>query len=52
MKTKREPSRRDSGGSQPNSVEEVLCICVLFQESRDSIKEEPEKNAYYIFLSY
>ena len=25
---------------------EVLCICVSFQEPRDSIKEEPETNIY------
>ena len=27
-----------------NDSKEVLCICALFQESGDSIKEEPETN--------
>ena len=28
----------------------VLCICVSFQESRDSIKKEPKTNVYDIFF--
>ena len=35
-----------------NQSKEVLCICVSFQESRDSIKKEAEKNVYAMFLSY
>ena len=35
-----------------NQPKEVLCICVSFQESRDSIKEEPEMKVYDMFLSY
>ena len=31
---------------------EVLCICESFQESRGSIKEEPEPNVYDVYLSY
>ena len=34
-----------------NRSKEVLQICVLFRESRDSIKEEPETNVYDMFLS-
>ena len=34
-----------------NQSKEVLCICVLFQESQDSIKEEPETNVYlHVFI--
>ena len=34
-----------------NQSKEVLCICVSFQESRDSIKEEPETNArLHVFI--
>ena len=33
-----------------NQLEEVFCICVSFQEFRDSIKEEPETNVYGMFL--
>ena len=33
-----------------NQSKEVLCIYVSFQESRDSIKEEPETNVYDMFL--
>ena len=29
-----------------NQSKEVLCICVSFQESRDSIKEGPQTNIY------
>ena len=29
-----------------NQSKEVLCICFSFQESRDSIKKEPETNFY------
>ena len=32
-----------------NQLKEMLCICVLFQESRDSTKEEPEANVCDIF---
>ena len=32
-----------------NQLKEVLCICVSFQETRDSIKEEPEMNVYDMF---
>ena len=35
-----------------NQSKEVLCICVSFQESRISIKGEPETNVYDMFLSY
>ena len=35
-----------------NQLKEVLCICVSFQESGDSVKEEPETNVYDMFLSY
>ena len=31
-----------------NHSKEVLCIFVSFQECQDSIKEEPETNAYNI----
>ena len=34
-----------------NQSNEVLYICVSFQESRDPIKEEPETNVYlHIFI--
>ena len=49
-KTKQKPQRRNSGSSMLNQPKEVLCICVRFQGSQDSIKEEPEKNVY-MFLS-
>ena len=49
LKTEREPSRRNSGRSMLNQSKEVLCICVSFQESRDSIKEELET---YMFFSF
>ena len=52
VKTKRKPSHRNSGRSILNQSKKVLCICVSFQESRDSIKKEPERNIYYVFLSY
>ena len=29
-----------------NQLKEVLCIYVLFQESRVSVKEEPEMNVF------
>ena len=29
-----------------NQSKEVFCICVLFQESQKSIKEQPETNIY------
>ena len=45
-------TKRNSGTSMLNQQKEVLCICVSFQESRDSIKEEPETNVYNKFLSY
>ena len=32
-----------------NQWKEMLCICVSFQEFRDSVKEEPETNVYYMF---
>ena len=31
-----------------NQWKEVSCICVSFQESRDSIKEKPEMDVYYM----
>ena len=34
----------NTGRSMLNQSKEVLCICFLFQESRDSIQEEPETN--------
>ena len=49
LKTEREPSRRNSGRSMLKQSKEVLCICVSFQESRDSIKEELET---YMFFSF
>ena len=42
----------NGGGSMLNQPKEVLCICVWFQELRDSIKEEPETKVYDMFLSY
>ena len=34
-----------------NKSNEVLCICVSFQESRDPIKEEPVTKVYlHIFI--
>ena len=51
-KTKRKLSRRNSGRSMLNQSKKVLCICVSFQESGDSIKEEPETNVYDMFLVY
>ena len=33
-----------------NQSKKLLCICVSFQESRDSIKGEPETNVYDMFL--
>ena len=48
----RKASRRNSGRSMLNQSKEVLCICVSFQEYRDSIKEEPENNVYDMFLLY
>ena len=50
-KTKQKPQRRNSGRSMLNQPKEVLRICVPFQGSQDSIKEEPEKNVYDMFLS-
>ena len=51
LKTEREPSRRNSGRSMLNQSKEVLCICVLFEESQDSIKEKPETNVYlHVFI--
>ena len=51
LKTEREPSRRNSGRSMLNQSKEVLCICVSFQESQDSIKEEPETKVYlHVFI--
>ena len=35
-----------------NQSKEVLCICVSFQESQDSMQEEPETNVHDMFLSY
>ena len=29
-----------------NQSKEVFCICVSFQDSLDSVKEEPETNVY------
>ena len=34
-----------------NESKEVLCICVSFEKSQDSIKEEPETNVYlHVFI--
>ena len=51
-KTKLNASRRNSGRSMLNQLKEVLCICVSFQESRDSRKEEQETNVHDMFLLY
>ena len=51
-KTKRKPSRRNSGRFMLNLSKEWLCIYISFQESRDSIKEEPKTKVYDMFLSY
>ena len=45
-KTKRKASCRNSGRSMLNQSKVVLRICVSFQESLDSIKEEPAMNVY------
>ena len=46
----RKTSCRNSGRSMLNQSTEVLRICVSFQESRDSIKEEPENKVYDVFI--
>ena len=51
-KTKRKPSRRNSGRFMLNLSKEWLCIYISFQESRDSTKEEPKIKVYDMFLSY
>ena len=33
-----------------NQSKDVLCICAWFQESWDTIKEEPETNFYDVFI--
>ena len=48
---KTKPSRRNSEKPKPNQPKEFLCIYVSFQESWDSIKEEPETNVFDLFLS-
>ena len=51
VKTKQKQSLRNSGRSMLNQPKEVLCICVPFQESRDTIKEQPETSIYlYVFI--
>ena len=40
---------KNRGRSMLNQSNKVLCICVSLQESRESIKEEPEMNIYDIF---
>ena len=45
-------TKRNTGRSMLNQSKEVLCICVSFQEFRDSVKEKPETNANNMFLSY
>ena len=41
-------TKRNSAKSMLNQWKEVRCICVSFQESRDSIKEKPEMDVYYM----
>ena len=48
---KQKPSSRNSGKSRLNQSNEVLCICVLFQESRDQ-KREPETNDMFMTCFY
>ena len=43
-KAKRKASRANKKRSMINHSKEVLCICVSFQESQDSIKQELETN--------
>ena len=45
-------TKRNSGRSMLNQSKEVLCICVLSQESQDSVKEDPGTNVYDMFFSY
>ena len=45
-------TERNGGRSMLNQSKDMLCIFVSFQESRDSIKEEPETRVYDMFLSY
>ena len=45
-------TKRNSRRSMLNQSKEVLCICVLFQESQDSVKEDPGTNVYDMFFSY
>ena len=35
-----------------NQSKEMLCSYDSFQESRDSVNEQPETNVYEMFLSY
>ena len=41
---------QNSGRFMLNQSKEVFCICVWCQESRDSIKKEPEPNVYEVYL--
>ena len=49
--TKRKPSCRNSAKFMLNQSKEVLYFYVSFQESRDSINEEPEANIFDMSLS-
>ena len=49
--TKRKPSCRNSAKSMLNQSKEVLYFYVSFQESRDSINEDPEVNISDMSLS-
>ena len=49
--TKRKPSCRNSAKFMLNQSKEVLYFYVSFQESRDSINEEPEANISDMSLS-
>ena len=45
-------TKTNGGRSMLNQSKDVLCICVSFENSRDSIKEKPVTNVYDMFLSY
>ena len=47
-----ENKTKRSGRSMLNQSNKVFCICVSFQESPYSVKEEPETNFYDMVLSY
>ena len=48
----RKQNEKNSGRSMLNQSQEVLYICISFQESRDSIKHDPETKVYGMLLSY